>query len=80
MLASGSVDGTMKLWDASTGKLLSTLTGHAGPVSSVAWSLDGKVLASGSLDKTVKLWDASTGNLLSTLAGHAGSVLSVAWC
>ena len=52
---------------------------HLGPVQSVAWSPDGKVLASSSFDKTVKLWEASTGKLLSTLEGHAGSVLSVAW-
>jgi hypothetical protein len=79
VLASGSEDRTVKLWDASTGKLLSTLEGHTYAVLSVAWSPDGKVLASGSLDQTVKLWDVSTGKLLSTLEGHSRYVWSVAW-
>src|SRR5208282_4482411 len=57
-LASGSGDHTVKLWEAATGKLLSTLEGQTDPVLSVAWSPDGKTLASGSRDKTVKLWEA----------------------
>jgi FOG: WD40 repeat len=55
-LASGSVDNTVKLWDAQTRQELATLKGHDGFVTSVAFSPDGKTLASGSRDKTVKLW------------------------
>jgi WD domain, G-beta repeat len=57
-LASGSHDKTVKLWEAATGKLLSTLQGHSAAVRSVAWSPEGKTLASGSRDQTVKLWEA----------------------
>ena len=46
-LASGSIDKTVKLWDAATGKLLASLQGYAGEVWSVAWSPDGKTLAFG---------------------------------
>jgi WD40 repeat protein len=58
-LASASLDKTVRLWDAASGKELATLTGHTGAVRSVSWSPDGKTLASASEDKTVKLWDAS---------------------
>jgi WD40 repeat protein len=79
LLASGSRDTTIKLWEAGTGKLLDTLQGHAGFVSSVVFSPDGKLLASGGDDKTIKLWEVGTGKLLNTLQGHAGFVSSVAF-
>jgi serine/threonine protein kinase len=60
-LASGSVDNTVKLWNASTGAVIRTLEGHTDSVRALAYSPDGKTLASGSRDKTVKLWNASTG-------------------
>jgi WD40 repeat protein len=47
MLASGSGDNTIKLWDLATGRELRTLTGHTLSVTSVAFSGDGKTLASG---------------------------------
>jgi WD40 repeat protein len=61
ILASGSDDATIKLWDVGARKEWTTLRGHTGPISSVAFMPDGKVLASGSADGTVKLWDVDTG-------------------
>src|SRR5713101_1230986 len=57
VLASGSDDKTIRLWDMQTGQLLRSLEGHSNYVNSVAWSPDGKVLASGSSDKTIRLWN-----------------------
>jgi WD40 repeat protein len=49
-LASSSFDGTIKLWDVSSGKEVAGSSGHHGPVYSVAWSPDGQKLASGGID------------------------------
>jgi WD40 repeat protein len=57
LLASGSWDKTIKLWEVKTGKERATLKGHTERVYSVMFSPDGKLLASSSWDKTIKLWD-----------------------
>ncbi|KAG9025260.1 hypothetical protein FS837_005032, partial [Tulasnella sp. UAMH 9824] len=64
-LASGSHDGTIRLWHAQTGSPLGEpLKGHSNSVRSVAFSPDSKTLASGSHDGTIRLWDAQTGSPL----------------
>ncbi|WP_414624789.1 AAA-like domain-containing protein, partial [Calothrix sp. CCY 0018] len=78
-LASGNGDKTIKLWNISSGKIISTLNGHQDTVLSVAFSPDGKTLATGSVDKTIKLWNISSGKIISTLDGHQDTVLSVAF-
>jgi WD40 repeat protein len=81
-LASGSSDGTIKLWDVAHGTLSQTLTGHSGSVFSVAFSPDGKSLASGCSDG-IELWGLATGTLTQRLTGHLENVglpaLSVAF-
>jgi WD40 repeat protein len=72
-LASMSHDKTVKLWDASSGAFLRTLTGHRDWINSVTFSHDSTKLASASGDSTVKLWDASSGACLQTLTGHSSS-------
>ncbi len=78
LLASGSDDATVKLWDVSSRQLVDTLTGHGSIVLSVAFSPDGTLLASGS-DKEVKLWNMETKQLVHTLTGHTSGVYSVAF-
>ncbi|RYP03844.1 hypothetical protein DL764_004863 [Monosporascus ibericus] len=70
LLASGSYDNTVRLWDPATGRLRQTLEGHKDQVQPVAFSHDSKLLASGSRDGTVGLWDPATGRLRRTLKGH----------
>ncbi|MBP5974962.1 protein kinase [Brasilonema sp. CT11] len=78
IVASGSFDTTVKLWNLSTRKEIFTLEGNAGSVYSVATSPDGRTVASGNGDKTIKLWNLFTGQQIYTLYGHSSSVESVA--
>ncbi|KAK0626411.1 hypothetical protein B0T14DRAFT_534566 [Immersiella caudata] len=78
-LVSGSDDGTIKVWDATSGQCLQTLEGHGDWVRSVAFSRDGQQLVSGSADHTIKVWDATSGQCLQTLEGHGDWVQSVAF-
>jgi small GTP-binding protein len=79
ILASGSFDNTVKLWEVRSGKLLRTLRGHRRRVFSVAFYPQGGMLASGSDDNTVKLWEARIGKILRTHEGHQDLVRSVAF-
>lgn len=79
MLASASWDGTIKLWDAKSGRELRTLAGHRWGVYKAVFSPDGKKLASASRDGTVKVWDVATGANIQTLPAESLAVKSVAW-
>jgi WD40 repeat protein len=57
------------VWDARTGKLRLTYTGHADTAWPLAWSPDGTSIASGSWDGTTQVWNARTGKRIHTLEG-----------
>jgi WD40 repeat protein len=70
MLATGSDDKTVRIWDAERWQLRATLRGYTNAVNSLAFSADGHLLAwAGGLgyDHTVVLWDQSAGRLLTVL-------------
>jgi len=75
-IASGGGDGTVQVWDATTGRNVLT---YSSDVAAVAWSPDGKRLASASWDDTVQVWDAATGRKVLTYTGHSAQVIAVAW-
>ena len=80
ILASGSANGTVTLWDLGPNPFNQILSGHTDTVNSVAFSPDGKTLASGSLDNTIILWDVATGEPWGgPLRGHASAITSVAF-
>ena len=63
----------IKLWDATTGKQLHTLTGHTRWIKSIAFSADSKTLVSGDEHETIRLWDTATGKLKSVLNWQHGT-------
>jgi WD40 repeat protein len=73
LLASGSWDRTVKLWDVATGRQLRTLAPRASGVEAIAFSPNGRWLASESSDKSVDLWDVATGRDVRTLMNRRRS-------
>jgi WD40 repeat protein len=79
-LAAAYADGTVKVYNASTGQELLKLSGHKGVINDVVFSPDGKRLATAGADKTVKIWDSSTGIKLQDMNAHNSEVLRVLFC
>lgn len=70
-LACGSEDSTIKLWNALTGELIATFTGHPGFVNTLTFSPDGGTLASGGTDGTIQFWDIKNRKPMpNRIAGH----------
>lgn len=78
VLASSSLDNTIKLWDLASGREIRTLRGHSGSVTAVAFAPDGATLVSAGRDRTLKIWNAASGVELKTLSGHDSIFLGVA--
>jgi WD40 repeat protein len=78
-LATGIFRKGVGLWNPETGTPLRIGPAQRGPLSSLAFSPDGKLLASASFDRTVRLFDATTGRLLHTFDLHTGNVEGVAF-
>ena len=77
LLATGDVNGQIRLWQMPTGTLIWTVKAHNNWIPSVAFSPDSQTLVSGSYDQTVKLWDLSSGECIKTYRGHIHGVVSV---
>src|SRR5438552_6846388 len=77
-LATGSWDGTIKLWYLENGALL-WLGQHTGSIHRLVFTPDGCTLASSGDDAAIRLWDVSTGKHLLTLSCQNSAVYALAW-
>jgi hypothetical protein len=77
-VVSASGDQTLKVWDLASGRVETTLEGHADWVTGCAVTPDGQMVVSASEDKTLKVWNLASGRVEATLEGHAGRVTACA--
>lgn len=77
LVASGSGDKTVKVWELASGQCNATLAGHEGFVSGLGVLGDGRLVSS-SEDGTVRVWDVAQKTCVATLEGHDGLVLCLA--
>jgi WD40 repeat protein len=75
LIASGSVDGKVKIWDLNNGQCRVTCT-HEDAVTHVEWAPNGDpYVISSSVDKTIRCWDVRSGECIQTWKGHSDAVL-----
>ena len=67
LIATASLDGSIRIWDAADGSPVRTMTGHGGGVNAIAFSPDGQLIVSGSDDRTARLWSVADGSPQLTL-------------
>ncbi len=81
-VASGGYDGTVKVWEAASGRSLGTLAELDTFVHAIAWHPDGSKLASASgqdNEGALKIWDMATRKQLFSVDAHRGEVYAVGW-
>jgi WD40 repeat protein len=73
-----TADWKVTLFDLDHKQELSTLAGHKGVVSALAYTPDGRFLITGSWDKTVRFWDAASGREVASFEWPAGRIYALA--
>ncbi|MCB2051422.1 MAG: SH3 domain-containing protein, partial [Novosphingobium sp.] len=77
--ATGSDDGTVRIWDAKTSKYLTELNLNSGGVEAISYSPDGHLLLAGMQDGTIQLWNLIKRKELRRIEGHSEAVNAVAF-
>lgn len=74
LIATGSLDGTVRIWSVKDGSIVATLKGHREPLTDVAFSPNGQLIVTASRDRTARIWSVEDGAERAILRGHAGGV------
>ncbi len=77
LMASGSSDGTAKLWSLETTRCIRTFAGHDNAVLCLDIENNHEILFTGSLDTTIRSWVLETGEPLKVFSGHQAPVLQI---
>jgi len=78
LIASNSGN-SLQIWDANSGILLRTLSGHTDRILDISWSPTNNLVATASYDQTVRVWNGSTGQFVRTITGSTDAVSDVFW-
>jgi WD40 repeat protein/transcriptional regulator with XRE-family HTH domain len=78
LLAAGTDNGEIRLWNVASGTLLHTFEGHTDWVRTVAFHPNRNILVSGSDDQTIRFWDITSGQCLANFGGHTHRIYAVA--
>ncbi|MFQ5650724.1 MAG: hypothetical protein ACE5IY_12345 [bacterium] len=79
LVATAGADNTVKVWSASSGELLRTLSHHQADIFAVAFSPNGRWLASAGYDRAVVVWDVEKGEVVRVFKNHRQPVTDVAF-
>jgi len=74
LLATGGLEGTVRVWRAETGELVAALEGPSQGVNWLAWHARGSVLLAGSEDSTAWMWKLPEGSVMQIFSAHSASV------
>jgi WD40 repeat protein/serine/threonine protein kinase len=78
-IATGAWDGTLRIWNAKSGRLTQQMEGHSKWADALEWSPDGQRLASAGFDMRVNIWEVNTGKRLASMTGHTSVIYALAW-
>jgi WD40 repeat protein len=79
LVATGHDDGSLFLWDRTTGRQKARLEGHSRPISTLTFSADGTRLASAGEERDIHLWNVGDGKKIGSLIGHTDRIPALVW-
>lgn len=79
LCASGSIDGTGRIWSTADGRCLGELDGHEDEILDIAFDSSGQRVVTASADCTARIYDTSSCACLQVLQGHTGEISKVAF-